>query len=465
MDLAEWFVEDSWQVFKEELIALAEGRSEFKSEIPVRTPKGEINYLSLKLSVPPKYMDTLEVVLVSFVDITERKEREAQLKEKERQILEYANQLEQKVVARTHELVLSEARLLKANQMAKIGNWSIDLSKQEITWSDELYEIYGLNKNTPISKELFFDNVHLDDQEMINKRIEAINRGESVADIQYRIIDGKGNEKYVKSINNPPILDDSGKNKILFGVVQDITGQKKAELQLATALQKEKDLNELKSRFVSMASHEFRTPLSAILSSAELIKRYGERGMIGKQETHVERIRSSVHNLTHILNDFLSLEKLESGKANFIPQQVIFDSFIQNVLQEVKPWAQKNQKIIHKHAGPKEVRIDTHLVQNVLLNLLSNALKYSQEGTDVSLISENLGDRLQIKVIDQGMGIPEDEQQNTFTRFFRASNVTNLKGTGLGLTILKLYLDLMEGTISFKSKLGEGTTFTVVIPQ
>ncbi|MDB4286280.1 PAS domain S-box protein [bacterium] len=238
-----------------------------------------------------------------------------------------------------------------------------------------------------------------------------------------------------------------------------------SEARLRRALTKERELGELKSRFVSMASHEFRTPLSSILSSAGLIRIYQEKGMPEKQLKHIDRIQSSVNSLTSILNDFLSLEKLESGTINFHPQEVNFVDFFEEVKEEFQPFMQADQLIHLEYVGEENVSIDTHLVKNIFFNLLSNAVKYSPIGKEVAVYSEKKGDQLVIEVTDYGMGIPEADQKHMFSRFFRATNVTNVQGTGLGLTIVKRYLDLMRGDISFTSELGKGTTFRVQIPM
>ena len=235
--------------------------------------------------------------------------------------------------------------------------------------------------------------------------------------------------------------------------------------QIELAFYKEKELSELKSRFVSMASHEFRTPLSSILSSADLISRYEKTEQQDKRMKHVQRIKSSVDNLTSILNDLLSLEKLESGKITSSIAEVDFQDFSSVLLDEVNLLTTDEQQITYKHSGKGIVKIDQHLVKNILLNLLSNAVKYSPNGTDVELSSECNDDILKIEVKDYGMGIPHEDQEHMFSRFFRATNATSIQGTGLGLTIVKRYLDLMNGSISFESKENEGTTFSVEIPQ
>lgn len=240
---------------------------------------------------------------------------------------------------------------------------------------------------------------------------------------------------------------------------------KENQAKLEVSLEKEKGLGLLKSRFVSMASHEFRTPLTSILSSANLIGRYEEKEQNDKRMKHVNRIASSVKNLTSILNDFLSLEKLESDKLNFEPVLLDFEEFVESILDEINLIAIDNQNIIFHHSGNKEVQIDEHLVKNIMINLLSNAVKYSPKGKDVELITKNENGLLEILVKDKGIGIPKADHEHMFTRFFRATNVTAIQGTGLGLTIVKRYLDLMGGEIDFESEQYEGSTFRVKIPQ
>jgi len=237
------------------------------------------------------------------------------------------------------------------------------------------------------------------------------------------------------------------------------------ESKLRESFEKEKQLGELKSRFVSMASHEFRTPLSSILSSANLIGRYEKEEQHDKRMKHVHRIESSVRNLTTILNDFLSLEKLESGTVRYSPVEIEIEEYIQHVIDEMSLTSKNDQKIIHVHKGNKQIVADEHLLKNIMINLLSNGIKYSPEGKDVELHTHYADGKINIQVKDYGIGIPEKDQKLMFTRFFRANNVTNIQGTGLGLTIVKRYLDLMDGKIWFKSKIGEGTSFFVEIPS
>ncbi|MBK6902704.1 MAG: PAS domain-containing sensor histidine kinase [Saprospirales bacterium] len=240
---------------------------------------------------------------------------------------------------------------------------------------------------------------------------------------------------------------------------------RESTLEIQKALEKEKELSELKSRFVSMASHEFRTPLSTILSSISLLSRYTETSQQDKRDKHINRIKSSVRNLTGILNDFLSLSKLEEGKIENLPSEFDIGELCPEVIDEIQGLLKDGQEIVHEGLGsPLFVRWDKRLVKNILFNLLSNAIKYSDEGKKIFMKERLEEDFFLIDIVDKGIGIPDADQPYLFTRFFRAANATNIQGTGLGLNIVKRYIDLVGGSITFESQLNEGTIFTVCLP-
>ncbi|MDA0194719.1 MAG: PAS domain-containing sensor histidine kinase [Bacteroidetes bacterium] len=250
-------------------------------------------------------------------------------------------------------------------------------------------------------------------------------------------------------------------NKILQ---EEIKEREKAEAETQRALGKERDLNQLKSRFVSMASHEFRTPLSTILSSASLIGRYNTDDTSDKRAKHVNRIKSSVGNLTSILDDFLSLGKLEEGRVDIVPSSIEVDKCILEVIDEMNMILKQGQEIKFETSGNAFLlETDRRLLKNVLTNLTSNAIKYSEnQPIIIALTYEE--EKVGIKIIDRGVGIPESDRKHLFTRFFRAGNVINIQGTGLGLNIVKKYLELLKGSIYFESKQNKGTTFTIELP-
>lgn len=239
-----------------------------------------------------------------------------------------------------------------------------------------------------------------------------------------------------------------------------------AQEKIQDALDKERELSELKTRFIATASHEFRTPLSSILSSASLIERYTTTETNDKRLKHVNRIKSSVQNLTQILSDFLSLTKLEEGKTE--QKKHIFDlsALIHSIIEEVSVFSKPGQSFEYQHTGEISVIYsNTQNIKNILINLLSNAIKYSASNSKI-YISSTIDDKtIQVAVKDEGIGIPLEQQKHLFSRFFRADNATTIQGTGLGLYIVKKYLENLNGDIHFVSQLNEGTTFTISIPK
>jgi signal transduction histidine kinase len=239
-----------------------------------------------------------------------------------------------------------------------------------------------------------------------------------------------------------------------------------AKAKIQSALDKSRELSDLKTRFIATASHEFRTPLSSILSSAALIERYTTTAQQDKRLKHVNRIKSSVKNLTHILEDFLSLSFLEEGKVQQQHQNFELDALLQSVLEEVKVMAKAKQQFVLQQQFDA-LMLDTNLqaLKNILLNLLSNAIKYSPGDALIQIHAQTEDEQVIISVEDNGMGIPKEQQKHLFTRFFRADNASAIQGTGLGLYIVQKYLEQLNGSISFESVENQGTTFTVQFPK
>ncbi|MES2849681.1 MAG: PAS domain-containing sensor histidine kinase [Bacteroidota bacterium] len=267
----------------------------------------------------------------------------------------------------------------------------------------------------------------------------------------------KGNAKIEK-------LNDELEQKVMLRTSQLEEAMKEVEEskdELAQALNKEKELSDLKSRFVSMASHEFRTPLSTILSSASLMAKYTLSEEQEKRDRHILRIKSSVHNLTDILNEFLSIGKIEDGKI--VTHYSVFNvkELLANICSELQGIAKKTQQIIYHHTGNEEVNLDITLLRNIIINLLSNAIKFSPDDGIIEVNSSVNANDIIFQVRDHGMGISEEDQEHLFERFFRAKNATNIQGTGLGLHIVDKYVELMNGHLECKSELEKGTIFTI----
>lgn len=236
----------------------------------------------------------------------------------------------------------------------------------------------------------------------------------------------------------------------------------KAKAEVSVSLEKEKELNQLKSRFVSMASHEFRTPLSSVQLSASLIEKYVTKPDVDSVMKHTSRIKNSVQLLTSILNDFLSLERLEAGSITVNQQLVNLVQLGEEITEEMQLICKKNQHIVYQHTGATgEFVFDGNLLKNSIINLISNAIKYSGEDTFIEFYTEINDGQCTIIIKDNGIGIPEEDQKNLFEPFFRAHNTGSIPGTGLGLNIVQRYVKLMGGSVSFQSAQHQGTTITL----
>jgi PAS domain S-box-containing protein len=306
---------------------------------------------------------------------------------------------------------------------------------------------------------------------------------------EFRLRNKDGVFKWMYEFAKPIILPD-GCFKGFIGSCSDIDDKKNENinlekiieertLELTQSLEKEKSLNDAKSRFVSLASHEFRTPLSSILSSIFLIEKYSnliDEELLSsnqqldinykfQQQKHFDRIKKSINHLTTTLNDFLSIDQLEQG--NFSVKTELFDlcQFSIDIVDELKPLLKKDQQIIFSFTGDKEINQDKRIIQNIFVNLLSNAIKYSSQQSFIYLTIQVDKKNTFVEVKDQGIGIPFHDQQNIFSKFFRADNVINIQGTGLGLNIVKRYTELINGDIVFQSFPQIGTSFIVSMPR
>jgi PAS domain S-box-containing protein len=252
------------------------------------------------------------------------------------------------------------------------------------------------------------------------------------------------------------------RTKILREALTEI---EKSRTELKDSLEKEKELNELKSRFLSMASHEFRTPLTTILSSASLIGDYTTSEQQDKRNKHVERIKSAVNNLNNILGDFLSLSKIEEGKVYADIETFNLPDLITELNSEIKGISKPGQQLIFTHQGSDEVKLDPKLMRNILINLISNAIKFSDENKKIYLTTAVTPDLIQLTVRDEGMGISNEDKSHLFQRFFRGHNASNIQGTGLGLNIVSKYVELMNGWIEIETELDKGTKFIISFPN
>ena len=439
--------------------------------------------------------DTVVGMISSGIDITERKLAERALqreKERAQQYLDVANTLFVAVDVRDHITLLNRkgTELLGyTEEEALEKNWFdlvVDPADREKTREAFRHLTAGDGEGTDyfesrvVAKDgttrlMAWRNAAVHDEEGqkvsnllsgvdITEQREAEERIRQMnAQLEQRV--EQRTEELASAVNQLLNIN----KKMEFEIQERKTAEealRKNQRELRKAYEKEKELSSLKSRFVSMASHEFRTPLSTILSSADLIEAYTKEEQQKKRERHTKRIKSAVSNLTGILNDFLSLSRLEEGKIESVPVEFGLFEFCTDIVDDLQGLLKSGQHINVQCSDEDEtVILDKKMLHNVLNNLLSNAIKYSEAETTVTLQTDVSEKELKLTIKDEGIGIPEEEQQHLFTRFFRAHNVENIQGTGLGLNIVKRYVELMNGTVTFESTLGEGTTFVVRLPR
>jgi len=258
-----------------------------------------------------------------------------------------------------------------------------------------------------------------------------------------------------------PLIEEDGSVNNIGVIIKNISKLKKAEEGLRQALKLERNLGELKSRFVSMASHEFRTPLSTVLSSAYLIEKYASAEDQPKREKHLQRIVSSVNMLTDILNDFLSLGKMEEGKLQAKFSEFNVEEMIKATIEEIKNNLKKEQQINYQHKGDPHVYLDNSLLKHIVMNLISNASKFSSDTSTIDIKTSNQNEQIVLTVKDEGIGISKEDQRHLKERFFRGANAGNIQGTGLGLHIISKYAEMMNGKMRCISEIEKGTEFII----
>lgn len=406
------------------------------------------------LEISLNYLQAVdETVIVALIsDITKRVEVQNRMKE-------LNVELEHRVNDRTKELQKSEKlyKLIARNfPKGTINVFDKDL-KYVFAEGQEL-DTYGIVGEKLIGRS-YTDRFGKDLALSIREKFNRVFSGESIS---FEFDDNENS--YV--INAVPLKSDSGEVEQILVIEKNITDSKLAEVEMRKNLEKERELSELKSRFVSMASHEFRTPLSTILSSTTLVEKYDAPEYKERKEKHLKRIKTSVKNLTSILNDFLSIDKLEEGKMEISKTEFSIIELIEEAKEELEPYLKEKQEIlVVNNLFVDFIICDRNIIKNILINLLSNASKYSDEGKEIVLTLSGTAEGIEIQFKDSGIGIPQEDQKRLFERFFRAKNVTNIQGTGLGLNIVKRYVDLIKGEITFNSKENIGTTFIVTIPN
>ena len=336
-----------------------------------------------------------------------------------------------------------------------------DLSK--ILYVNPAYEqIWGLPcESLYTDSKSFLNSVHPEDLERVMVTFNQNPTNEY--EIEYRIIRDDGSVRWVWD-RCFPIRNAAGDVYRRGGVTQDITERKRAE-EVRRTLEKERELNELKLRLFSMISHEFRTPLSTILVSAQLLENSSKEWSEEKKLKNLHRIQSAAKTMNYLLSDILTLTRAETGNLEFNPQPLDLESFCQSLVEETEVSYRAQQNIFFiSDSSCKQVIMDEKLLRSILTNLLSNAIKYSSEDSNIYFILSCESEKAVFQIQDQGIGIPLEAQKNLYDFFYRCQNVGDVPGIGLGLPVVKKCVELHGGNISVESKVRVGTTFTVTIP-
>lgn len=420
-------------------------------------------------------------------DVTNKKERERLVAENFETMSRSKNELEEQVAYRTKELNEALLDVKKANQELRAEVEFRRRIEKDLRKSKELHE--EMAQNFPegiigvVDKDMRY--IFAEGEELVYFGFDGGKaRGRHIFDGMDECVKKERSDDFRRvyagekvkfdivlkdkaySLTAVPLHGDEQQVEEALVVIKNITKRKKVENDLIRNLENERTLNMLKSRFVTAASHEFRTPLTTILSSASLLENYEGAQLAAKKEIHLKRIKRSVHGLTELLNDFLCLGKIEEGKVNAVSSMFSLKDMLDQLLSEFEALKKEGQ-IIHidyEPGGSHFVSSDRQLIKNILTSLLSNAVKYSPANSTIGLTLRKNTSGLFLEVRDQGIGIPEHEQNHIFERFFRAKNAIDIEGTGLGLNIVRSYVELLDGSIEFKSRQDEGTRFMVHVP-
>jgi PAS domain S-box-containing protein len=406
-------------------------------EEPITGSSGETRWLQTT-KVPIVSADgNSKYVLGISIDITERIHAEAALKE-------------------------SEEKYRSLVETMRGGLVVFDLNDRITYINDRFCELLGYSREEVLGTRAvdYIDPGHM--PRLIAQLQRRQHLESSTYELLFRHKDGR---PIYLLVSGSPLLGKNGQHIGSFAVTTDITAQKQAEEALQQALGKEKELNELKSRFVSMASHEFRTPLATIQALTETLSAYRHRMTDDQIEQRLNKIKDQVSNLKDIMDDVLQLARLQARRADFNPVRINLNSLCRSVLDEFQDRPNSTQPVLYTCNDPlREVKLDKKLMRQIIRNLVSNAVKYSLEGKTITVSLTYTNDTIILQVSDEGIGIPEDDLNHLFEAFHRAANVGTISGTGLGLVITKESAELHGGTITVASQVGVGTTFTVSIP-
>lgn len=425
----------------------------------------EIVWVNLTLIALRDHAGVVLYTLAMIEDITERKHAEEALRQSE---------------ARYRAIIEDQTELICRFQ-----------PDGTLTFVNDAYCRYFNKQASELMGHSFMPVISEEDQEFVAQKFGSLSVEQPIVTYEYRVILPSGETRW-QQWTDRALFDDSGILLEFQAVGRDITKLKQAEAEILKALERERELSELRSGFVSLVSHEFRTPLTAIQSSAELLERYNHKLSDEKKQNHHRRIQNAVQRMTQLLEDVLTIGKAEAGKLQFTPSPMDLVAFCHDLVESLQISARPQHKInFVAVADGSDAQMDEKLLAHILTNLLSNAIKYSPDGGMVQfdLICDHplggaKGNRFALplrgnrsvdgargdrswaifRIQDSGIGIPPEDLERLFESFGRASNVGAIPGTGLGLAIVKKCVDLHGGQITVESEVGTGTTFTVTLP-
>lgn len=443
------------------------------------------NKIPLEVGLSAYHYAGKAFVLVSLQDLRERKQQQEVIQANLKYIRLLNAQLERRIAKRTLALRKALKSLKQNNELLQHNIREKTLAEERLLRLQQLYSAMAHHYPDGIICVLnsHWEFVLIDGQalhdfgyssaQLVGKKVNGSPfplDGENTESWFKEVFHGRhvrfettaGNLHFL--INAVPLPDATEQINEIFIVFQNISERKRMEKELRDALSKEKELGELKSRFVSTASHEFRTPLSTILSSAFLMEYQLKTQPNAELAKHLNRIMQATRNMNNMLGEFLSSEKIASGKTELHCQPVRIEAFIHELILEVEAIKKPEQTIEYAHEGSQEVVSDPQVLRHIVYNLLSNALKYSPPSSKVKVNTRIAQGNFTLEVSDQGIGIPEEESRHIFKPFFRAKNAAHTEGTGLGLHIVHDYVKQLGGSIGFESKLEQGSRFIVKLP-
>lgn len=437
----------------------------------------EIKYLELF----PDYLDSYgnNLVYLTVHDITEKFKLEKQNEE-------YKQNLERLVRERTTDLRKTNLMLERENRRIlvaeqRIGNQLIffktimetiplpvfikDITGKFIECNKAFADYMGLPKEEIIGFSSYKIVPEKAAKDSIEYDYEVIKTGKGI-NTEVSFVGRDNREHYIQYAKSP-FLKTDGSIEGIIGTINDITEYKDLQNEIKRALEKEQEISNLKSRFISMASHEFRTPLTTILASADLLEMFGRNWSQEKYNEHTSKIRRTVKNMVDLLDDVLIISRADTGKVSFNPSNMNLFNFCCEVVDNVRNNKNEKQNIVFEYLDDhKIISADSRLLGHIFNNLLGNAIKYSPEGGEI-LFRINFNEtrrEVYFLIKDNGIGISAEHQKTLFEPFQRGENIGKIPGTGLGLSIVKRSIDLHNGIISCQSEIGKGTTFRVVIP-